>query len=212
MQTSACPQHTSDIDLRVPVHDNRHRLSTFAVYRAKYPEGEYETVFDFVQGVYAGEGAETIINVWGEPEVFMSTYTVLPTPPPPPRNDTGLKSTVGKAQRREKDKLAWKFERYDVAFTFLIRQIHRAYHKSKGIVGRREPRVPVLSSQAHMDNGGVSPFLRDTMHVRVCKFWDVDAMIATTTSSLTWPSCSGDVVDLSSEGYAAEMKKMLSLL
>ncbi len=28
-------------------------------------------MFDFVQGVYAGEGIETIINVWGEPEVFM---------------------------------------------------------------------------------------------------------------------------------------------
>ncbi len=27
-------------------------------------EGEYEAVFGFVQGVYAGEGAETIINVW----------------------------------------------------------------------------------------------------------------------------------------------------
>ncbi|PBK82685.1 hypothetical protein ARMGADRAFT_1090132 [Armillaria gallica] len=34
-------------------------------------EREYEAVFDFVQGVYASEGAETIISVWGEPEVFM---------------------------------------------------------------------------------------------------------------------------------------------
>ncbi len=43
-----------------------------------------------------------------------STCTILPTPRPPPRNDTGL---VGKAQRKEKDKLAWKLERrYDVAF------------------------------------------------------------------------------------------------
>ncbi len=28
-------------------------------------------MFDFVQSVYAGEGVETIINVWGDPEVFM---------------------------------------------------------------------------------------------------------------------------------------------
>ncbi len=34
-------------------------------------EGEYEAVFDFVQGVYASEGAETIINVWGKPGMFM---------------------------------------------------------------------------------------------------------------------------------------------
>ncbi len=32
-------------------------------------------MFGFVQGVYAGE---TIINVWGEPEVFLrGTWTVL---------------------------------------------------------------------------------------------------------------------------------------
>ncbi len=28
-------------------------------------------MFGFVQGMYAGEGAVMIINVWGEPEVFM---------------------------------------------------------------------------------------------------------------------------------------------
>ncbi|PBK89298.1 hypothetical protein ARMGADRAFT_1083835 [Armillaria gallica] len=41
-------------------------------------EGEYMAVFDFVQAVYAGEGVETIINMWGEPEVFMRvTWKVL---------------------------------------------------------------------------------------------------------------------------------------
>ncbi len=125
-------------------------------------EGEYEAVFGFVQGVYGGEGAETIINVWAEPKVFMrgtwkvladgksegvqllededaekhhegirppststltvyprskltfvsrSTYIVLPMPPPPHQNGTGLGSAFGKAQRKEKNKLAWKFER-----------------------------------------------------------------------------------------------------
>ncbi|KAK0245016.1 hypothetical protein EDD85DRAFT_2942 [Armillaria nabsnona] len=78
MQTSAFPQRAPDIDFRVPVHDNRRLLSTITLYRAKYPEGKYEAVFGFVQGVYASEGAVTIINVWGEPEVFMRrTWKVL---------------------------------------------------------------------------------------------------------------------------------------
>ncbi len=41
--------------------------------------------------------------------VSRSRYTVLPTPPL--INDTSLESAVGKAQLKEKDKLAWKFER-----------------------------------------------------------------------------------------------------
>ncbi len=39
------------------------------MYHARYPEGEY--VFDLVQGISAGKGTETVINAWGEPEVFM---------------------------------------------------------------------------------------------------------------------------------------------
>ncbi len=41
---------------------------------------------------------------------------------------------------------------------------------------------------------------------------DVDATIAPNTVSPTRSSFLGDVVDLSGQGYAAEMKKMLSLL
>ncbi|KAK0429870.1 hypothetical protein EV421DRAFT_404491 [Armillaria borealis] len=74
--TSAFPQHTSDIDLRVPVHDNQHVLSTFALDRAQHPEVEHEIVFDFVQGVYAGQGAETIISVWDELEVMELIHRV----------------------------------------------------------------------------------------------------------------------------------------
>ncbi|PBK64190.1 hypothetical protein ARMSODRAFT_996849 [Armillaria solidipes] len=48
-----------------------HLPSTFALYCSKYPEGEYETAFDFVEGVYAGEEVETVVDVWCEPEVFM---------------------------------------------------------------------------------------------------------------------------------------------
>ncbi|KAG7440225.1 uncharacterized protein BT62DRAFT_632202 [Guyanagaster necrorhizus] len=43
----------------------------FALYRSKYPDGQYETVFDFVKGAYVGKGMETIVDVWREPEVFM---------------------------------------------------------------------------------------------------------------------------------------------
>ncbi len=52
--------------------------------------------------------------------------------------------------------------------------------------------------------------LRDPMLVRVCNSLDVDATMAPNSVSLTWPS--RDVANLSSEGYAAEMKEMLSLL
>ncbi len=34
-------------------------------------KGKYEAVFDFFQGVYTGERAEMIFNVWGELEMFM---------------------------------------------------------------------------------------------------------------------------------------------
>ena len=43
----------------------------FALYRSKYPEGQYEIAFDIVEGMYTGKGVETIVDVWCEPEVFM---------------------------------------------------------------------------------------------------------------------------------------------
>ncbi len=77
---------------------------------------------------------------------------MLPTPPPPPQNDTGLESAVGKARLKEKYKSAWKFERYDVAFldsckpSFFISSmsfipcrsppaVERTHHASKVTVG-----------------------------------------------------------------------------
>ncbi len=59
------------MDAEVQYRYGSRHLSTFALYRTKHPEGECEAMFDFVPGVYAGERAETIIDVWGEPEVFM---------------------------------------------------------------------------------------------------------------------------------------------
>ncbi len=41
------------------------------VARSKYSGGQYETAFDFINGIYASKGVETIVDVWCEPEVFM---------------------------------------------------------------------------------------------------------------------------------------------
>ncbi|SJL11823.1 uncharacterized protein ARMOST_15234 [Armillaria ostoyae] len=70
LMTSAFPQHPSASKSTI-IDTHTHLLSTFALYRSKYPEGKYETAFDFVEGVYAGKGVETIVDVWCEPEVFM---------------------------------------------------------------------------------------------------------------------------------------------
>ncbi|KAK0239609.1 hypothetical protein EDD85DRAFT_920113 [Armillaria nabsnona] len=50
------------------IDTHTHLLSTFALYRSKYPEGQYEIAFDFVEGVYTGKGVETKVDVWCEPE------------------------------------------------------------------------------------------------------------------------------------------------
>ncbi|KAK0199546.1 hypothetical protein DFS33DRAFT_1388510 [Desarmillaria ectypa] len=70
LMTSGFPQHASASQSSI-IDTHTHLLSTFALYRSKYPEGQYETVFDFVKGVYAGKGVGTIVDVWCEPEVFM---------------------------------------------------------------------------------------------------------------------------------------------
>ncbi len=46
--------------------------------------------------------------------------------------------------------------------------------------------------------GRIHSSYMNTVRVRVCEIVDVDATIATNTSSLTQPSFSGDIVDLSS--------------
>ncbi len=68
--TSAFPQHASTSKSTI-IDTHMHLLSTFALYRSKYPEGQYATAFDFAEGVYTGKGVETIVDVWCEPEVFM---------------------------------------------------------------------------------------------------------------------------------------------
>ncbi|KAI8994021.1 hypothetical protein BD414DRAFT_481146 [Trametes punicea] len=54
------PQTVSIIDTHT------HLLSTFSVYRSKYKEGTYTTVYDFVREVYKGHGVEAIVDVYCE--------------------------------------------------------------------------------------------------------------------------------------------------
>lgn len=58
------------IDSRTPIVDTHtHLLSTFSSYRSKYPGGKFETVFDFVRGVYEGREVEAIVDVYCEAPV-----------------------------------------------------------------------------------------------------------------------------------------------
>lgn len=53
---------------KIPIVDTHtHLLSTFVLYREKYPDGKFQTVGDFVRGLY-GE-VESIVDVWCEAPV-----------------------------------------------------------------------------------------------------------------------------------------------
>ncbi|KAJ7100751.1 hypothetical protein B0H15DRAFT_944039 [Mycena belliarum] len=51
------------------VDTHTHLASTFELYRHKYPEGQYTTVFDFVRGLYVPAGVQEIVDVWCEAPV-----------------------------------------------------------------------------------------------------------------------------------------------
>ncbi|KAI0312093.1 hypothetical protein OF83DRAFT_1176966 [Amylostereum chailletii] len=51
------------------VDTHTHLVSTFAAYRQKFKEGRYETVYEFVRGMYEGRGVEAIVDVWCEAPV-----------------------------------------------------------------------------------------------------------------------------------------------
>lgn len=54
----------------VPLVDTHtHLLSTFEAYTSKYPSGTYETVYDFVRGVYNGRNVEALVDVYCEAPV-----------------------------------------------------------------------------------------------------------------------------------------------
>ncbi|KAF7330612.1 hypothetical protein MSAN_02455000 [Mycena sanguinolenta] len=54
---------------RAIVDTHTHLASTFEAYRHKYPSGQYETVYDFVKGLYAPAGVEAMVDVWCEAPV-----------------------------------------------------------------------------------------------------------------------------------------------
>ena len=54
-----------------------HLHSTFSAYRSKYPAGRYETVFDFVRGIYAGRDVDALVDVWCEAPVMKTQWKDL---------------------------------------------------------------------------------------------------------------------------------------
>lgn len=58
------------------VDTHTHLLSTFTAYREKYPAGKYDTIYDFVAGLYTGLNVEAIVDVWCEAPV-MKEYLEL---------------------------------------------------------------------------------------------------------------------------------------
>lgn len=53
-----------------PIIDTHtHLLTTFSSYKRKYPTGKYDTVWDFVRGVYDGRNVKAIVDVWCEAPV-----------------------------------------------------------------------------------------------------------------------------------------------
>ena len=54
----------------LPVVDTHtHIASTFEFYRARYKNGAYTDVFDFVKGMYGDRNVETLLDVWCEAPV-----------------------------------------------------------------------------------------------------------------------------------------------
>ncbi|KAF9221166.1 Metallo-dependent hydrolase [Gyrodon lividus] len=53
-----------------PIIDTHtHLLSTFSSYKTKYRAGKYDTVWDFVRGIYDGRNVKAIVDVWCEAPV-----------------------------------------------------------------------------------------------------------------------------------------------
>jgi hypothetical protein len=63
------PPHASAAGAPI-VDTHTHLLSTFSAYRAKYPSGPYETIYDFVAKMYEGRDVEAIVDVWCEAPVL----------------------------------------------------------------------------------------------------------------------------------------------
>lgn len=59
------------------VDTHTHLHSTFSTYRSKYPAGRYETIFDFVRGIYAGRDVDALVDVWCEAPVLKTQWKEL---------------------------------------------------------------------------------------------------------------------------------------
>ncbi|PBK89143.1 hypothetical protein ARMGADRAFT_1065061 [Armillaria gallica] len=60
VQLESFPEHMLTRQFTI-IDIHTHILLTFALYRSKYSEGEYEIDFDFVEGVHVGERVETVM-------------------------------------------------------------------------------------------------------------------------------------------------------
>ncbi|KAJ4495116.1 hypothetical protein C8J55DRAFT_554741 [Lentinula edodes] len=61
------PAHSSTIQV---IDTHTHLASTFEMYYSKYRiDSKYQTVFDFIKGMYAGKHIEAVIDVWCEAPV-----------------------------------------------------------------------------------------------------------------------------------------------
>lgn len=60
------PAHASTASI---VDTHTHLASTYAAYRGKFKDGKFETVHEFVRGMYEGKNVEAIIDVWCEAPV-----------------------------------------------------------------------------------------------------------------------------------------------
>ena len=64
------PAHPNTHVATTPIIDTHtHLLTTFSSYKTKYLAGKYDTVWDFVRGVYHGRNVKAIVDVWCEAPV-----------------------------------------------------------------------------------------------------------------------------------------------
>ena len=62
------PAHPSAATTPI-IDTHTHLLTTFSAYKSRYPSGKYESVWEFVRGMYAGRNVRAIVDVWCEAPV-----------------------------------------------------------------------------------------------------------------------------------------------
>lgn len=56
------------------VDTHTHLLSTFSMYQNTYKPGQYETIWEFVRGMYHERKVEAIVDVWCEAPVMKAQW------------------------------------------------------------------------------------------------------------------------------------------